>query len=138
MTKTDVNKLFLYWQEEAEYSKSVMQLLLKSKKYAEALFFGHLTLEKMIKAYYVLHHRKHAPPIHNLIPLFKQSELVLLEEQMKELNEISRFNMAGRYDEQKQTFRKECTAKFATEQAKIIEEYLLWLKKELSREKSVR
>ncbi len=132
MTSIDSQKVFKYWLEEAERSKIIMNILLKKKECAEALFFGHLILEKLFKAYFVKKNKKPAPPIHNLLSLAKECGFVLEIKDKENLDEISRFNLAARYDEIKQSFRKECTLAFMNKYAVEINKYYIWLKKELS------
>lgn len=43
-----------YWTDGAERDYATMQVLLDSKRYPESLFFGHIVLEKMLKAFVVL------------------------------------------------------------------------------------
>lgn len=128
---TDVKKLFHYWAEEADYSWSVAKSLLEKKKYAEALFFGHLTVEKALKALVVAKTKKHAPPIHNLLELIKKTELVYTGEQVSELKEFNGYYMAGRYDEEKMEFRQKCTPSFTKSNLHKMEKYYLWLKEEI-------
>ena len=51
--------------------------------YSYALFFGHLALEKLLKALYVFKQEHHAPPLHNLLRLARAAELEIDEELMK-------------------------------------------------------
>ena len=130
MTIVDVKKLFDYWYKEADYSWGVAESLLEKKKYAEALFFGHLTVEKILKALVVTRQKDHAPPIHNLLKLAKIASLILNKEQTKYLEYLSKFYLAGRYDNYKMNFRKQCTKSYTEKNFVKLKEYYLWLKKE--------
>lgn len=49
MTTVDIKKLFNYWHTETDISWDVADSLLKNNKYSEALFFGHLAVEKILQ-----------------------------------------------------------------------------------------
>ena len=126
----DIKKLFNYWLSDAEESWSVAQTLFRHNKYPESLFFGHLTLEKILKALVVAITQKHAPPIHNLVRLIQLTDLETTKEQMADLGKWTRYCIAGRYDNEKTFFRKQCTKQYTKENFNKIENYFLWLKDE--------
>ncbi len=72
---------------------------------------GHLVIEKLLKAIYVKAHEKqpHVPKIHNLLLLAEKSDLVLNEKQAKMLSDFNTFNISGRYEDVKNSFREKCT-----------------------------
>lgn len=76
-------KVVTYWQEGAERDFKVAQGLAGLGHYAYALFFCHLTLEKMLKAVYVARNQKHAPFTHKLVFLAEESGLTMTEEQKR-------------------------------------------------------
>ena len=129
MTKLDVEKLTNYWKHEAEYSDEIRQILFDKKKFPESLFFGHLALEKILKALYVQGFKTHAPLIHDLVKLSKAVGTNFTGEEVAEIDAISRFNIAGRYDQEKQSFRKICTPSYAKHFHERINYYYLCLKK---------
>lgn len=53
--------------------------LLEKRDFSYALFFGHLAVEKLLKAMYVAFKREHAPPIHNLVRPARSAEISLDE-----------------------------------------------------------
>jgi len=67
MKAFDVEKTISYWLEGARYDLSAANAMFKSKKYPYALFMGHLSLEKLLKALVVkftkntLHSATHFP-----------------------------------------------------------------------------
>ncbi len=65
---TKVNKVD-YWIISAEKAWEVAGHLLEKKDYTYALFFGHLTLEKILKAYYLKNCSQNPPLTHRLIYL---------------------------------------------------------------------
>ena len=83
--------------------------LFKSKKYHHALFFLHLALEKIIKALYISKIDGSPPYIHNLKLLVKMSKVELNDKEIRELDEISEFNVSARYDDYKYEIYKKAT-----------------------------
>ena len=67
-------------------------------KNAHALFFLHLAIEKVIKG--VHQHLKHEPSlfVHDLYKLATNAGIEVAESEKLELDEISIFNVAARYD----------------------------------------
>lgn len=106
---TDYEKLVTYWLKTAAHDYETMESLFKAKRYADALFFGHLVLEKALKAFFVQVCKKHAPYTHNLVMLAKQTGLKFDEEKLQILSEINRFNMRARYPDIKLSFYKTAT-----------------------------
>ncbi len=125
-----VKKLVDYWYREAGYSFDVTKALLDKKKNAECLFFGHLMVEKILKAWVVAHTKEHAPPIHDLPKLMKKSGIPYTKEFISELEFYNQFYLTGRYDEDKMNFRKTCTDSFTKKHFDRLKEIYIWLKKE--------
>jgi len=61
-----IDKTVSYWLEGAKYDLGIANAMLKSKKYPYALFMGHLSLEKLLKAFVVKHTKDHASFSHSL------------------------------------------------------------------------
>lgn len=110
--KNNYKKLVKYWQETAAHDYDTMTSLVKSKRYDSSLLFGHMTLEKMLKALVVNETKKHAEYTHNLIRLMKTSEISLNEQEINLLNNVNGFNLEARYPEQKLEFYKLCTKEY--------------------------
>ena len=51
--KFDEEKVISYWMTEANEAVDVAAHLFEKKDYSYALFFGHLAVEKMLKALFV-------------------------------------------------------------------------------------
>ena len=103
-----------------------MKSLFKSKRYASSLFFGHLVLEKILKALVVYETKAYAPYTHNLIRLVKISDIKLSEKEMDLLRIVNEFNLEVRYPEYKLKFYKLCTKEYTE---KYIEEIVKLYKK---------
>lgn len=111
-----------YWTDGAERDYDTMQALLNSKRYPESLFFGHVVLEKMLKAFVVRETKEQPPKIHNLVILEKVANLNLGDDIKDYLVLVNTFNIRGRYDDYKQAFYKICTKEYAEENIRRITE----------------
>jgi len=118
----------LYWITEAEDALTVADHLLEKGDYSYALFFGHLSVEKLLKAIYVERQKKHAPPLHNLSRLARLAGIDLDESRRDTLILVSSFNIEARYPDIKRSFREKCTKEYTLEHMKNIEETFKWLK----------
>ena len=76
----DVEKVILHWKETSLEDFNTMIDLYNSKTYHWSLFMGHISTEKLLKAYYVKVKKKHAPPIHNLYRLAEISDIEITNE----------------------------------------------------------
>lgn len=113
-----------YWQKTAEHDYEIMVGLLENKYYSGCLFFGHIVLEKILKAFVVLETEKQAPYIHDLVRLQEIANLKLGEDIVRLLKEINNFNIKSRYPDYKMQFYKLCTKEFTKEYfEKIVELY---------------
>ena len=94
------------------------------------MFFGHLVIEKLLKAFYAKINKNspYAPKTHDLLYLANKMNLELTEEQKVLLDTISDFNMNARYDDYKKEFQLKCTDEYTKKQLKNIEEIRIWLK----------
>jgi len=99
-----------------------MDGLFSIKRYSDSLFYGHIVLEKILKAVVVLATQKETPYTHNLVELAKLARLGLAEADMNLLAEVNRFNIRARYPDYKLKFYQECTKEYTTK-------YLMKIKK---------
>lgn len=91
-----------------------MQALFKSKRYDASLFFGHLVLEKILKALVAKYTGEYAPRTHHLPRLAEIAGLNLDKADVTLLREANDFNIDARYPEQKLEFYKRCTKEYAS------------------------
>lgn len=124
----DTLKVKKYWLKESEESLNVAKHLFEKKDYFYSLFFGHLAIEKVLKAIYVVRKGEQAPYIHNLNRLSELADIQLTEEEKITLNRITSFNIEGRYPDEKRSFRKKCTKDFTQRELDKIKEVFKWLK----------
>jgi len=128
--KFDIKKTINYWREGADYDLETAEALFKIKRYPYALFFGHLSLEKILKALVVKESEKHAPYTHSL-PLLSSKLPFITEEIRKKLARFMEFYLESRYPEERKSFYKKCTKKFTEKSLKEIKVIFQWLKKKL-------
>ena len=124
----DTEKVKSFWMEEAEESLQVAKLFFEKRDFSYALFFGHLAVEKILKAFYVSKKKDQAPYSHNLLSLAELAEITLSDEKKEKLIKITAFNLESRYPDEKRSFRKKCTEEFTEGEMKQIEEIFVWLK----------
>ena len=113
MKKIDIKKIVGYWQKTAKRDYETMLGLFRIKRYPESLFYGHIVLEKILKALVVQETKEQAPYIHDLVRLQKIVKLELSKEEISFLNKVNDFNIRARYPEYKLQFYKRCTKEYA-------------------------
>jgi len=119
ITKKDKVK---YWLKTADQDWKVANHLFEKKDYSYALFFGHLTIEKILKAIFTDKKDKTPPFSHNLVYLSEKADLELNDENLELLEEVSDFNLEARYPDDKFSFYKKSTSEFTENKLKQIEE----------------
>ena len=125
--------LMNYWIESSDRDCESMKKNFETEQYTWALFIGHLTIEKLLKAIYakVKQENPYPPKIHNLNILAERCNLELDERKTKILMTCNSFNISARYEDYKNEFYERCTKEYTAEQIKNIEEVRSWLKKML-------
>jgi HEPN domain-containing protein len=124
----DIKQISDFWLTEAKEALEVADHLIAQADYSYALFFGHLAVEKMLKALFVIRQKQHAPPLHNLLRLARAVGLDLDEDTEDNLITITAFNIEARYPDYKRAFRQRCTPEFTGQQMTMIKEVIQWLK----------
>lgn len=102
-------KIVKYWVETSQHDYKTMMGLFRIKRYSDCLFYGHVVLEKILKALVVQKTKKQAPYTHNLARLAELADLDLTEQQLDLLDYFNRFNIRARYPDVKFEFYKMCT-----------------------------
>lgn len=95
----DIEKQVALWRESAEEDWGAVRVLLESGRRRHALFFGHLALEKALKAHVCKRTGDLAPRVHDLPHLGEMSGLAVEAEQVNVHAQMNRFNIAGRYQD---------------------------------------
>lgn len=127
----DLEKTVSYWREGAEEALGGADVLFKGEKYPFALFFGHLALEKILKALVVKKTKTHVERTHSLPKLASETGIEIPEETGKKLKQFMEFYQEGRYPAEKMEFHKKCTKEYAEQNMNEIKEIFVWLKEKL-------
>lgn len=98
--------------EGAESAWQTALILVKTKRGDHALFFLHLALEKLLKSLYLGKFKKPAPYTHSLKRLVSEIGISINKEEQAQLNEMSEFNISGRYEDYKYNLYKKATKKY--------------------------
>ena len=111
-----------YWVKLSTESLLDMRSALRSGRRTNALFCGHLAIEKMLKA---LCASRCVPGNqiwgHNLVQLSQKANYSLSDTQVMELGTITGFNLSARYDDYKRQFAQLCTKQYAQHWALVVE-----------------
>ncbi len=125
----DAQKVWEHWIETSNDDFGTMNKLFDAKTYHWALFLGHISVEKLLKALYVKLHGKHSPAIHNLYRLAELCNIELTAENADWLDTITSFNINARYDDHKKEFYHLCTREYAELWIERIKELRQWITK---------
>lgn len=123
----ETEKVVKYWLEGAEKDWQACQHLYEKGDYSQCLFWGHLVLEKLLKALIVQAMKRQAPYSHDLVLLSREAKLELSSEQKDQLNEITTFNQFARYDNEIVNFIEKCTLEYTQNYFHIFNRLRLWL-----------
>ena len=125
----NVKQVKTFWVEQSDKDWEVARSLFNLRHYAHALFYCHLSLEKLLKAVIVQETKKQSPYSHDLLALIEKVDVDASDEQRIRLNEITTFNVRARYDDIKYHFYKKATKKYATKYMEITKKLRIWLKR---------
>ncbi len=132
MTKQQLNKLAQFWLDGAVRDmQAAVSLIQHAKLYPNGLFFVHLSLEKLLKAIYVMQHGKHAPLTHNLLYLSDFTKIALPSKMKTDLSVINEFNLSTRYPNEQIEIKKKFNKRFSEKYLRSAQEMVTWLTKNL-------
>jgi HEPN domain-containing protein len=120
-----------YWLDSAEDDWRVAKHLFEKDDYSYSLFFGHLVIEKILKAVYVDRLKDNPPFTHRLVYLAEKACLELTEDKLRILETVTDFNLEARYPDEKFSFKRKCTKKFTQKYLDEIEVMKKWLVKQI-------
>jgi len=124
-----INEHISYWIDSALEDIQTAYSVFEINKYTWSLFIAHLSLEKIIKAYYIFNTQEIFPPkTHNLLRLSSLSGLVLEKKQELFFAEVNRFNIAARYPDIKEDLFKIAGKDFTKKYLDEIYESIQWIK----------
>ena len=127
----EVKKTVDYWIEGAIYDLGVAKAMFRAKKYPYALFMGHLSLEKLLKALVVKETKTHAPYTHSLPLLTSKLSMEISPQMQKQLAAFMEFYFETRYPKEQQNFYRKCTKSFTLKNLNEIKKVFQWLKEKL-------
>ncbi|VAX38065.1 hypothetical protein MNBD_UNCLBAC01-1335 [hydrothermal vent metagenome] len=120
-------EVIAYWKNSSKKDFETGKILYQNKRYHYALFFCHLSIEKMLKALVIKKTQSAPPLIHDLVRLVEKTGVLVLDQYKKELAEISTFNIQTRYDDYKLSFYKKVTKQFLLRYLDKTKVILKWL-----------
>lgn len=128
----EINEHIDYWLTISKRDLDSAEAILNSGRFDWALFVAHLSLEKVLKAIWVIDNRQVNPPkTHNLLKIADETKLDLSEEQRFFLLDVNSFNLEARYPDFKLDFYEKCTKEFAEEYISKIKSLHTWLLKKM-------
>jgi len=127
MDKEKLIQLIEYWMQGSEDEWEYMDVLYHAGKYVPALFFLHLSIEKILKAYYVKEIQDYAPLTHHLVFIAKKSNIDLSEEYESFLTDLFPYNLATRYPEDRNNLKENCSKSLATALINKGKDFKEWL-----------
>lgn len=127
-----INKLLERW---SSYKFQVIRKTFTDKWLLEALFFRHLTLEKIMKSLYVNKTGLNAPLIHDLVKLADKVGIELNIENVEMLTALNKFNIEGRYPDYRKKLRENINKKHAREVFNKSNEFFKWTLNQLKKQK---
>lgn len=94
----DKDQHIAYWAKMSEDDLETADWLMVGKRYLQALFFAHLSLEKILKALYIAANEGNVPPkTHNLVFLYQRAGIQLPDDDVNFLQAMNAFQIEGRY-----------------------------------------
>lgn len=95
-------EIIQYWSKSSQLDWQRVLRLYENNDVIGALFFVHLSLEKILKAHWIKSNKTNIPPkTHNLSILYNQTNLDLDNEDVLFLESANVFNLETRYPDYK-------------------------------------
>jgi HEPN domain-containing protein len=100
-----------YWIELSDYDLKTAAVMLDGKRFLYVGFMAHQSIEKILKAYYVMKHNETPPFSHRLSLLAKKASVYesLSEEQKDFMDLIEPLNVEARYPSNRDLLMKSLT-----------------------------
>lgn len=121
-----------YWLITADDDLKSIRICFRARDYVKALFWGHLYLEKLLKAVITKQTGKHAPYGHKLSTLAQKAKLKLTPDQIAFLERVTDYNIKARYPDYEMELKKRATRSFTQSELAEIERYGKWFKSMLA------
>lgn len=121
-----------FWKISAHKDRTVAENLFSKANYPQCLFFGHLVLEKLLKAHWVKDNTDDFPPrTHNLVRLASHTQLVFPPSDLLLLDKLNDFQMEGRYPDYNFSIYQLCTQTYTESLLLEIQRIEQWLLNQL-------
>ena len=122
-----------FWKANALEDWETMQDLLASGRRVYALFFMHLTIEKLLKACWIKDNASNSPPyLLDIIDLANKTDAELNGNQYNLLGIIQSWNIETRYPGYKKNLFRIATAEYLKEQVQELDALRLCLLEKIS------
>ena len=121
-----------HWVSSSEESLRDMGAALKSGRRMNAMYTGHLAVEKIMKALLAAQDEEIIYK-HNLVTLTNRCGLTMNAAQESELVTITEFNIAAKYASVKSKIYKKCTPKYTAAWSSVIRKWHKAIKQEVIR-----
>jgi len=127
------NEHIEYWVDISQYDLETAELMMSGKKYLYVGFMCHQSVEKIIKAYYVLVHNSTPIKTHNLRRLAKKSNLydTFSDEQKDLIDMLNPLNVEARYPTYKEQLLKSLNHNKCKDILLKTKEFREWIKGKL-------
>jgi HEPN domain-containing protein len=123
----DYSKQKKHWIESSIDDLYSSESIFNNGNYDWSLFIGHLSLEKILKAYFIYKKKEIPLKTHKLDKLAEVSDLILSDEQYQFFIKVNEFNLEARYPDYKTKFKEICTKEFARKYLILIKEMHKWI-----------
>jgi len=124
-----------HWINSSEQSLLDMSSALKSKRRMNAIYSGHQSLEKILKALLAARNMR-IIHIHRVTQLAVQCGYDLTQEQLHELETIDQFYIAAKYHSTKSKVYSLCTPQYTDIWTKIMRKWQKHIKRQVLKERS--
>jgi HEPN domain-containing protein len=124
-------KLIDYWVRSAEYDLEVSESLYEKSRFHYSLFFGHLAIEKILKAIFVKEKSIHAPFSHSLTYLVEKAGIEIQPDRLEKLADFMDFYIEGRYPGDLDDIFRKYNSTLTREKREDVKEMFEWLRKKL-------
>ena len=124
-----------HWISSSDESLKDMEASFKSKRYLNALYCGHQSLEKIMKALLAARNER-IVYLHNIVKLINACGVELSVAHFEELSKIDSFYISAKYGSVKSNLYIQCTPKFMNYWTRIIKKWRKEIKKQVVAERS--
>ena len=103
-----------WWIGQSKDDWGSVDVLFERGRFVHALFFVHLSIEKLCKAIWIRDNNLNVPPkTHNLIFILSQTKIEPTENQSELLLNLNRFQLEGRYPDYLNQLHQLCSKEFS-------------------------